>query len=328
MIVLDGVGAPGAAPALGRACRVVFDAGRPTLDADTLAWLAERIRQEEGEIQLVLVVEEASVALWMPLPYDALLAGVVAERPLTRPLPSEPPIPVVSGVAEARHTIEEGHLLLVDPPRNRVLVEPSAEEVLRVERARKPRFLVGAPHAPAQTRGGVAIPVWGLVRTSDDVRAAIAAGADGLLFPEPADPDVLDAAAAAVGGGDLAVCGAPADALRLAGRARVRFLTDPIPAPPLRDVWRTLADPDAPAGPDPLLLARLAPDTDPERAAGYDEALAPVDVLPLPLLDLPPLRVLIADPDDARRAVTAGAVGVVCPPDRIPDVKDAIRETD
>ena len=120
---------------LGRAAYLKVEGGRPTLTEETLAFLLERARLEEGEIRLILVADDPLYALWMPLPGDAILVGVVAEREASAPLNPLTDLAILTGVEGARQQIEEGHILLVDPAQNRVFVEPSADEVLRVLRA-------------------------------------------------------------------------------------------------------------------------------------------------------------------------------------------------
>ena len=79
MIVLSGQGF-GLRSVLGRAAHLKVDKGRPTLTEETLAFLIERRRLEDGEIRLVLIADDPLYALWMPLPGDAVLVGVVSEN--------------------------------------------------------------------------------------------------------------------------------------------------------------------------------------------------------------------------------------------------------
>jgi len=325
MIVLHGTGVGRAPAALGRAASVNWQNGRPTLDDATLAWLADRSRREEGIIQLVLVVSEASLALWMPMPFDAVLGAVVSEGPLSSGLPDAFPIPVVCDVPEARSLISDGMLVLVDSHRNRVCVEPSAEELLAVQSPSKRRWLVGSAHAPAVTRSGLEVPVIGLVDGLDAVREAVRLGADGVLFRECASRDVLREAARATGGGRIVFPGTVDDAFQLATEARVFHLSvgdvwDPI-------AWESALENSVPGSPVPGRVAlpgdRLSGPWD-----GVDAVLVDAGRLPLPILELPPLWVWVDRLGDIGNIVAAGASAVCVPADDVAVAKDAVRECD
>jgi len=327
MILLPGIGAVRRPAALGVAARIAWQHGRPTLSEETLGWLAERVRREEGQIQLILLVDEAAPALWMPLPYDAVLAGVVAEKPFTAGTADVVPIPVVAEVAEARASIGEGTLLLIDPHRNVVCVEPSADEVLAVERRRRRRVLLGPEHTPATTRTGVTVPVWGRVRNLGDARTAVDGGADGLFVTFFQDFGEIAEAARFLGGGPVAAAIPAPDAFTLARDIdivrRIEEVRDDASA------WEVALAQSAPGTEPPRRIGTFGPDLDPSEVdPGLDGLVANVDQLPLPVLDLPPLWVLVDDVEDVGGAVTAGAAVLIAPPDRIQAVKDAVRSTD
>lgn len=323
MIVLSGQGF-GLRSVLGRAAHLKVEKGRPTLTEETLAFLIERRRLEDGEIRLVLIAEDPLYALWMPLPGDAVLVGVVSENAPEKPL-NATDLAIVCEAEGARQMIDEGHMLLLDPAQGRVLVEPSAEEVLRVASGHRPRYLIGAAHAPAYTRSGVRIGVWARALTPDDAQTAADGGAEGLWFDAPADLETLTLAAQTIGGGALAV-DADTETLAALGRRAQVFQLSTEPATALRSAWSDAVRAAALAGESidpPTLIARLPADP-----ADYDRALHVNGPLPEDIFALPPLWVAVETPEEAQRAALAGAVGVVCPPEIVADVKHALREVD
>lgn len=325
MIVLHGNGVGRAPAALGRAASVHWQNGRPTLDEATLAWLADRSRREEGVIQLVLVVSEASLALWMPMPFEAVLGAVVSEGPVAGGLPDAFPIPVVCDVPEARSLIADGMLVLVDSHRNRVCVEPSAEEILAVQGPSKRRWLVGSAHAPAVTRSGLEVPVIGLVDGMDAVREAVRLGADGVLFRDPVRVDVLRDAARACGGGRMVFPGLVGDAFRLSSEARVFHLSvegnwDPA-------AWQSALESSVPGSPVPGRIVVLG-EVVSGPIEGVDAVVVDANRLPLPILELPPLWVCVDRVQEIGDVIAAGASAVCVPAGDVAAAKDAVRECD
>ena len=325
MIVLSGTGVGRAPAALGRASTVVWQNGRPTLDPGTLGWLADRARREEGPIQLVLVVGEASLALWMPMPLDAILGAVVAEEPLTAAFPDAFPVPVVCGVPEARSLISEGMLVLVDSHRGRVCVEPSADEILAVSGSGKRRWLVGAAHAPAVTRSGLDVPVVAVVEDLDAVREAVRQGADGALFRVAAPVAILREAAKAIGGGTLVFPGSLEDAFALAGEARVFHLQEG--GSVAESQWREALETSVPGSGVPGRIG-IPVGSGPWAIADVDALLVDGSQLPLPVFDLPPVWVVVDDVNDIPEAISGGASVLCVPSGDVASAKDVVRGCD
>jgi len=324
MILLPGTAAVLRPAALGVAARIAWQHGRPTLSEETLGWLEERVRREEGQIQLILVVDTAEPALWMPLPFDAVLAGIVAEQPLAAPPADVVPVPIVSGVDEARACIGEGTLLLVDPHRWCVCVEPSAEEVLAVERRKRRRVLLGPAHTPATTRTGVTMPVWAAISEGDAIADAVRNGADGLFFIGFHDIGIIAEGARAMGGGPVAAAVSADKGFQLARDADV-FLWGTIEP----SAWTAALESSPPGTEPPRRLVTLSPDTPPgDVDSSVDGVVVFAEQLPLPVVDLPPLWTRVADPEQVAGAIAGGAAVLLSPPDRIEAVKDAVRTSD
>lgn len=326
MTILTGQG-HGEQAVLGIAAHLRIERGRPTLSEEFLALLLERQRLEEGDLDTLLVADDATMALWMSLPTGANLAGVVGIRPRDASLTLPAFLAAVTGVEEARQAIPEGAVVLLDPLRGQVLVEPSAEEILRLQRARRPRFLVGAAHVPALTQGGLEIAVWGIAAEEEAIHAAVEAGADGLYLPGEPAIETLQRAAVAIGGGPVAFAAPLETAFALAAQAQVHWcLPAEAETAGLREELADRARRLAAGTGEQRALPRLAALLDgTARAAGFDEGLLLDGALPSDILSLPPLRVRVEDEDEAQRAVTGGAIGLLCRPGRIGAVKDAIR---
>lgn len=117
------------------------------------------------------------------------------------PLSPLPTCPVVAGTGDdLMAEVSEGDIVIVDGDRGRIYVAPDAQTLARyqgpVRRAR--RFFLEAVHVEARRGGsGPAIPVLAAAADWDDVREAMAAGADGVLIPQDgaiwADNDFLSA---------------------------------------------------------------------------------------------------------------------------------------
>ena len=85
-------------------------------------------------------------------------------------------------------SVAENDLLIVDAHKARVLVEPDAEEFVRLQAERhRARVLLGAAHTPAQTQAGRAVPVWASVRSARELSDALAWGADGIVVEAGGD---------------------------------------------------------------------------------------------------------------------------------------------
>jgi phosphohistidine swiveling domain-containing protein len=358
VITLEGQGF-GNGVVYARATLLGDDDGRPTLDADLLAFAARNARNVEGAQELVLVAEEATPALLMQLPDGLTLAGVVAEQP-TIVSPSR--IPVITGVVDARKLIGEGSLVVVDAGRGRILVEPTAQEIARLQSGtQRARFRLGAANVPAQTQSGRTVAVWAMVSTVSEVEDAILAGADGILvqsggdlLPDSAGSDEETLArllpvTEAFGGGDIALdMGAdtfgtfdPALLCRLASHCRLRWILHPESLPlPVRDLRRELneivqAERNAyRTAETPRLMAAhpilSGPDATADRNDYTEILVAPDSLRGLTFLDtveLPPLYALLPfDLEDLPVAITNGISGAVVPLSLVADAKDSIRE--
>lgn len=231
--------------AMGRAAKLSLESGRATLDESLLGQIDKWRKREDVPMALILVAEDPATALLLPLPDGAILSGVVSER-----LPSRPPqlpegIALLAGVDDALLSIGEGELLLLEPERGRLSVEPSAYEIVRLQAKHQPRVLLDEPNFPAYTTEGIAVAVWGEATTLKEAEEAMTAGAEGLLLTgESWDEASLWATQSLVGGGDLALA-LPFDALdpeeivRLAARAKLRWCLDPatlsVPVETLRE---------------------------------------------------------------------------------------------
>jgi hypothetical protein len=225
----------GTKPVYARAARLETENGRPTLDAELLATLARNAERSpevwawlgasegDGTLDIVLVAQDAAFALLTPLPAGLNLVGVVAERPLHFAPAGRENVAIVANVPDALQSIGEGNLLIVDPAQSRVLVEPSAEEFVRLQEfgAKRARVRLGAAHIVARTHSGREVGVYAYATSPEDLWSATDNGADGLYLPAPSVllPDDDDEAALAglfsaveaIGGGNLVVQASPAD---------------------------------------------------------------------------------------------------------------------
>ncbi len=167
------------------------ETGRHTLSDDLLVEIARRLKRGDGPLDIVLLTDDAQRALVSRLPMGLALAAVVAEREGwsdNAPAGTNSPIAVVSGVPNLQKSVAENDLLIVDAHKARVLVEPDAEEFVRLQAERhRARVLLGAAHTPAQTQAGRAVPVWASVRSARDVSDALAWGADGIVVEAGGD---------------------------------------------------------------------------------------------------------------------------------------------
>ncbi|WP_074949994.1 phosphoenolpyruvate--protein phosphotransferase [Alicyclobacillus macrosporangiidus] len=94
-------------------------------------------------------------------------------------------LPAVYGLGESIEAIADGRTLVVDGDAGLVTVDPSAEEVERVQRDRQAQAELRAraearAHEAAVTRDGRRIEVFANVGKPEDAAAAVAAGADGV----------------------------------------------------------------------------------------------------------------------------------------------------
>jgi len=347
LTILHGVGANGEERGvLARAAVLVADpSGRPTLSDDLLVLLGERARHGDGPLDIALVAPEGVAASFMRLPPGLVLAALIAEEPAPPGGGVAQGIPMVAGVENARERIPEGEIVIVDALRNRVILEPDALEIVRLQtEPARPAVLLGEGHVPAQTLGGQTLSVWASARDFAHVAASVEHGADGVVvFPggdilPPVDagdvfaPPVLpllEEAARMRGGGAFALwTGTDEGALdvrtvaALAASCHLRWCLEPDDLPVsigrVYEDLRALVQEEKNASRQadvPLLVAlmqRLAPDA-PADVAGFDEILfvytksgAP-DLTIGALLALPPVRVYISSEADVWAGVEVAA---------------------
>lgn len=254
MDILAGTG-HGTRMVLARAIRL-DDAAESPSAGDLLVEAAARLRRREAPLDVVLVARDAAQALLYRLP-GLTTIGVIAEQETPYPLPSN--VSVVAGVVGALFAIPDGEWVIVDPARGRVVVQPGATEIARIQVSPdRPRVLLGAAHTPARTLSGATIDVWAAVDSDSAVDEAVASGADGLaltagFFLRPAENREQEAApllraAEAVGGGTLALHAAfdtvdPVVVTQVAAHSQAHWLLDPSDLPlPVRDLRAELAD--------------------------------------------------------------------------------------
>ena len=368
MTVLQGNGTnAGTMPVLAIAARIDDAAGRFTLSDSILSLAACHLRRGDGPLDIVLVGSDASQALLLRLPKAFTLVGVVAEQSLAFVPPAEG-IALVSGVDEALSAIQDGDWVIVDPGRGRVLVSPQAEEIARLQNAihLRPSVLLGASHTPARTLGGRTIAVWARVSHRDDLDAALANGADGILIEETSallafpqeetdDPDGviltrLLQAADAMGGGEVCIAAGmdtvhPRSIVVLAANCRLSWATDPAELPfSISEIYQelnVLIDAEEDDG-KPAFLPRLAAivshapavtGTDDLSLMDFDEALWVAESLPDSAGFLPPVvRVVfprkMEDSSVLEAALAMGVVGVVVTAEEIEYAKDVIRQAE
>ena len=368
MTVLQGSGTmSGTLPVLATAARLDDATGRFTLSDSVLALAARRLRRGDGPLDTVLVASDASHALLLRLPSAFSLVGVVAEQSLAFVPPTEG-IAIVTGVDEALTAIEDSDWVIVDPARGRVVVNPQAEEIARLQNARhlRPSVLLGASHTPARTLGGRTIAVWARVSHTADLELALANGADGIVIEEDSelltlasdnaeDMDEamlqrLTAAADAMGAGEVCIAASmetvhPRTIVLLAARCRLSWAIPPDSLPfSVSEVYRemnALIDAEEDEGMTAFLprlaaIVSQAPEvngSDDPSLMDFDEALWIAETLPQSAGFLPPVvRVVLPrqreDSSVLEAALAMGVMGVVVTADEIESTKDIIRQAE
>lgn len=341
----------GSGSALGRAALLGDQAGRPTLDANLLTQAEMNLRRGNEPFDIVFIAEDAARALLLPLPPGLHLVGILADRPAT--LLQNAAVPVICGLPGVQGTITEGSLILVDAPRGRAIVDPSAQDIARLQSGNaRPRYSVGANHVPAVTQSGRTVAVWATAFSLYDLETAEEFGADGLLvypggdlLPEPDAPAdmalaTLRTLAERWGNGDIALCSVSdlMDArtiCRFAPYCRLRWVLRPeeLPLTPrelrteLAEICREEEDFEGLAAIPYLVSLGSLGDLE---SSGWDELITPPDVTdhdPLEILSLPPVFALLSgDLADLPAVVTVGASGIIVPPQSVADAKYRIRE--
>jgi hypothetical protein len=354
-------------PVLATAARLDDATGRFTLSDSVLSLAARRLRRGDGPLDTVLVARDASHALLLRLPSAFSLVGVVAENSLAFVPPTEG-IALVSGVDEALTQIQDSDWVIVDPARGRVVVNPQAEEIARLQNARhlRPSILLGAAHTPARTLSGRTIAVWSRVLNTADMERALECGADGILIEEGSEiftlpPDAgedadaailrrLLAAADAMGAGEVCIAAGvdtvhPRTVITLAARCRLSWAIPPERLPvSVSEMYRelnALIDVEEDEG-NAAFLPRLAaivskaPEVsgaDDPSLLDFDEALWVGDTLPNSIGFLPPVvRVVLPrhgkDSSMLEAALAMGVMGVIVTADEIEATKDIIRQAE
>jgi hypothetical protein len=217
-------------------------------------------------------------------------------------------------------------LVLVDPLRQLVLVEPTADELVRIQSTRRTRYAIGDGNIPVHTRGGVSIPVYAAITNSNDIEAAISQGADGLVIIGDADQELWDACLAI--GSQVWVNADITTALQRTGTTG--WLTAPSGIQGGRAAFQTavsevIRQQGIVVPPLRIVDVRDAGDvTLPEDVA--DVLLCANGMLPADILSAPPCWVVVEMPSDAPSAVVAGAAGLVVPAAVVAETKEILRD--
>lgn len=334
MTTLRGIGL-GKGTASGMAAHLRAEGGRPRLDPALLEQVWKRRMAGLEPLDVVLITDDAALALLTPLPIGANLVGIVAELPLhTAALPAE--VRIVSGVGQAQGKVEDGTLIVLEPEVGRALLDPSAKELARLQKSTKPRLRLDGDSVPAVTLSGREVQVWAEALSIDDAEEAMAEGADGLLYTGLLDLTTAKHLATLVGGGDLTLqSGSDAleseDWLRLALLANLRVCLPEDDDPDfVRSDWDEALErltEGGERGALPRLSTRLL--DPPETTEGWDELLLDTLWVPDDLLTCPPLYFCVnGDFTDLEAAIAAGVYGVCVAPAEVTTTKDAIRELD
>ena len=324
MMTLVGNGT-GQRPVLGWVVNVTYLDRRPTIDTATIARLRKSVEVDETALDIVLVVDRIDVGLWMPLPLGSTLVGIVSQQPVPSDIQNPLDIPCVHVSELPDEAIADGMLVLVDPLRNLVLVEPTADELVRIQITRKTRYAIGDGHIPVHTRGGVNIPIYAEIATESDIAVSLSQGADGLVILMESARDAWDACLAT--GSQVWVSAELSTALERTGTTG--WVTSPNSVEAGRPAFQTaVSDVIRAKGivVPPLRIVDVRCDAHfvlPEDAA--DNLLCDLDTLPIDILSTPPCWVVLTTAQDAPAAVIGGAAGLVVPAAAIEETKDILR---
>jgi hypothetical protein len=333
--------------------------GRLTLSADILSEAMRGARYGEDSWREVIVIAQSGPsALLLPMPPGIKMVGIVSEQEMPTGLTT--PVPVLSGVQGAREQIAEGSIVLLDPVRGRVLVEPDPKEIAAIQANRhRARYRIGGDSIPAITQEGRIVSVYAIVRERSAIDEALLAGADGLFVPASADLllplaeegygdplKTLLPLAEAFGGGDvtLALTAEMFAPLTLAAVAAVSLLRvalhpSDLPMPPtdIQYELEKIVQQETNAGRRAAVfgLAALGPDLESPETSAFDTIYLGAEVAagltPETLFALPPVYALFDNPfDDSltgfAEVISVGVAGVVVPVGRVAESKDRIRE--
>ena len=324
MMTLVGNGS-GQRPVLGWAVNVTYLDRRPTIDTATIARLRKSIEVDETALDIVLVVDRIDVGLWMPLPVGSTLVGIVSQQPFPSDIQNPLDIPCVHVSELPDEAIADGMLVLVDPLRQLVLVEPTADELVRIQITRKTRYAIGDGHIPVHTRGGVNIPIYAEIATESDIAVSLSQGADGLVILMESALTSWDACLAT--GSQVWVSAELSIALERTGTTG--WVTSPSSVEGGRPAFQAaVSDVIRAKGivVPPLRIVDVRFDASavlPEDAA--DHLLCDLETLPIDILSTPPCWVVLTTAQDATAAVIGGAAGLVVPAAAIAETKDILR---
>ena len=324
MMTLVGNGS-GQRPVLGWAVNVTYLDRRPTIDTATIARLRKSVEVDETALDIVLVVDRIDIGLWMPLPLGSTLVGIVTQQPFPVDIQNPLDIPCVHVSELPDEAIADGMLVLVDPLRNLVLVEPTADELVRIQITRKTRYAIGDGHIPVHTRGGVNIPIYAEIAAESDITVSLSQGADGLVIL--ADTALTSWDACLATGSQVWVAAELNTALERTGTTG--WVTSPNSVAARRPTFQAaVSDVIRAKGivVPPLRIVDVRCDAHfvlPEDAA--DHLLCDLDTLPIDILSTPPCWVVLTTAQDATAAVIGGAAGLVVPAAAIAETKDILR---
>lgn len=267
-----------------------------------------------------------------------------------------PPCPVVSGLSEdLLAEANEGDIVIVDGDRGRVYVSPDAQTLARYQGPgrRSRRFFLDPVHVDAHRGGaGVRVSVQAAASDWDDVRAALAAGADGILIPQNgllwADDDFVTAGEqllrlrtlGEMTGGKTLLLQVPLERIALSALAQaaawgpVHLVLDTLAL--AQEARRELDGLEAELDAEDVAYGRVtldallaADDTPtPDTLASADGLLllAPADALRLPALPVPlPLTAFADTPEAIPALLDAGITRFLTTAAQVQAIKDAVR---
>jgi hypothetical protein len=179
--------------AIAAAARLRLEFGVPTLDAQRLRQLGERLRSfgmDAAEPEQAILVAGALPAGYLGAPLPGLeFVGVATQSALSDI--SLVFCPAVDGLPDTLlSAVEEGEIIIVDGDRGRVYIGPDATVIARYQTPTRMsrRFFLGSGHLSARTTSDDrAVAVLAPTPTLAAVTDAMEAGADGLWVPPDND---------------------------------------------------------------------------------------------------------------------------------------------
>lgn len=309
---------------LGWAVNVSYLGRRPVISERTMAMLRKSVDVEAVRLDIVLIVDRIDIGLWMPLPMESTLVGIVTTQGFPKDMDNPLNIPCVHVDTLPAEAIEDGMLVLVDPLRNRVLVEPTAEELVRIQLNSSVRYAISSEDLPVQTRGGVTIAIYAHIETEADLTLAHTAGAEGLVICKPVDHALWHAAASSAL--PLWVEAPLAEILHEMGTTgRIACYGDEWEAPEqFQDCVNNHIRTKGLVVP-PKRICDLRKPMETGSAEGADTLLCRVDTIPLDVLSMPPIWTELDNTQEAVHAVLAGSSGIVVRAAYVAEVKQLLR---